>query len=55
MEIVSKEEYEEKMEILQKRYDNYDELKRFEAQLDMGIITKEEYNEKVKKVLASES
>ena len=55
MEIVSKEEYEEKMEILQKKYDNYDELKRFEAQLDMGIITKEEYNAKVKKVLASES
>lgn len=51
MEILSQEEYEEKMTVVQKKFDNYEQLRKIDMQLQMGIITKEEYTEKIDKVL----
>lgn len=51
MDVVTQEEYDEKMAIVQKKFDNREVLRKFGLQLDMGIISAEEYDEKVKKVL----
>mgnify|MGYP000998921581 FL=1 len=51
LEILSKAEYEEKMYQAQRKYDNYERIRKVEMQLDMGIITKEEYDAKMKEIL----
>ena len=51
MDIISTEEYEEKMEAAQRKFDNYEQLRKIQLQLQMGIITRAEYEEKVKKIL----
>lgn len=51
LDIITAQEYNEKLEAAQKRFDNYDLLKKIEAQLNMGIISRDEYNEKIKKAL----
>lgn len=51
MDIISNEEYEEKLASAQKRLDNYDLLRKVELQLEMGIISKAEYDEKIKNIL----
>jgi len=52
MDIIDKEEYDAKLAVVQKKYDNYDRLRKIDLQLQMGIITEEEYTEKVNKVLS---
>ena len=40
MEIISKEEYEQKLNIARKKVENFEEIKKIEQQFEMGIITK---------------
>lgn len=51
IDIISQEEYDEKLSIAQKKLDNFELLRKVQMQYEMDIITKEEYNEKVKKIL----
>ena len=51
MEIISKEEYEQKLNIARKKVENFEEIKKIEQQFEMGIITKEEKDEKINALL----
>lgn len=51
MEIISEEEYAEKLKPIQRKYDNHVQLRKIDMQLQMGIITKEEYDQKVEELL----
>lgn len=51
MEILSEEEYEEKLALAKNKLEHYDLLRKVDMQLSMGIITKSEYDEKVKNIL----
>lgn len=51
MDIITQEEYEEKLAAAQKKFDNYEQLRKIEMQLSMEIITREEYQEKLDKLL----
>ena len=51
MEIISKEEYEQKLNIASKKVENFEEIKKIEQQFEMGIITKEEKDEKINAIL----
>lgn len=51
MEIISKEEYEQKLNIAKKKVENFEEIKKIEQQFEMGIITKEEKDEKINVIL----
>lgn len=48
LEIISEKEYEVKLAAAQRKLENYDELRKIKLQYEMDIITKEEYDEKVK-------
>jgi len=47
MDVMTQDEYNLKLAKAQKKYDNFEEIRRIEAQCDMGIITKEEKNAKI--------
>ena len=51
MEIISKEEYEQKLNIARKKVEKFEEIKKIEQQFEMGIITKEEKDEKINALL----
>lgn len=51
MDILTQEEYDEKLSMAQKKLDNYDMLRKIEMQLQMGIISNDEYREKVENLL----
>lgn len=51
MDIISSDEYNEKMSVVQKKLDNYEQLRKIDLQLEMGIISRDEYTEKINKVL----
>ena len=51
MDIISKEEYEQKLNIARKKVENFEEIKKIEQQFEMGIITKEEKDEKINAIL----
>ena len=51
LDVISDDEYEEKLEKAQKKFDNFEALKKIQMQYEMDIITKEEYEEKVRNVL----
>ncbi len=51
MEIISKEEYEQKLNIARKKVENFEEIKKIEQQFEMSIITKEEKDEKINAIL----
>ena len=51
MEIICKEEYEQKLNIARKKVENFEEIKKIEQQFEMGIITKEEKDEKINAIL----
>ncbi len=51
MDVITVDEYNEKLALAQKKLDNYEILKRYEMQYNMQIITKEEYDEKVNEIL----
>lgn len=54
MDVISDEEYNDKLEKAQRRLDNFEVLKKIQMQYEMDIITREEYQEKVNKVLQIE-
>lgn len=51
MEIISREEYDEKVAVIQKKLDNYDQIRKIEMQLQMGIISSDEYEAKISQLL----
>lgn len=51
LDVITAEEYAEKLEKAQKKFDNFETLKKIQIQYEMDIITKEEYEEKVRNVL----
>lgn len=51
MDIISNEEYDEKLAAAQKKLDNFEQLRKIDMQLDMGIITKSEHEEKIRNIL----
>ena len=51
MDIISNEEYNEKLAAAQKKLDNFEQLRKIDMQLDMGIITKSEHEEKTRNIL----
>ena len=48
MDIITQEEHDAKLSIAQKKLDNFEAIRKLEQQQDMGIISKEEYQEKLK-------
>ncbi len=50
-DIISKEEYDSKLSVAEKKLDNYELLRKINLQFEMGIITDEEKREKIKEVL----
>ena len=51
LDVITEDEYAEKLEKAQKKFDNFETLKKIQTQYEMDIITKEEYEEKVRNVL----
>ena len=51
MEIITNEEYNEKLAAAQKKLDHFELLKKIDMQLEMGIINKAEHEEKVRNIL----
>ncbi len=51
LDVITYEEYEEKLAKAQKKFDNFEALKKIQMQYEMDIITREEYEEKVRNVL----
>lgn len=51
MDVLSQEEYDEKLAFAQKKLDNSEQLRKYEIQYEMGIISAEEYEQKVKALL----
>jgi len=49
--VISFDEYEEKLAKAQRKFDNFETLKKIQMQYEMDIITKEEYEDKVRNVL----
>jgi len=47
MEVVSQEEYDQKISVAQKKLDSFAEVRRLDEQLSMGIITKKEHTTKI--------
>ncbi len=50
LDIISKLEYERKLASAQRKLENFDELRKVKLQYEMDIITREEYDEKVKEL-----
>lgn len=51
MDIISQEEYDNKLAAAQKKLDNYEQLRKIDIQLQMGIISQEEHSEKISQLL----
>lgn len=51
MDIITTAEYYTKLDIAQMKLNNYDLIKKIDAQYEMGIITKEEHDEKINRLL----
>lgn len=51
MDILTQEEYDEKLAIVQRKLDNHEQLRKIDMQLQMGIITREEHAAKVDRLL----
>lgn len=52
MEIITVVEFDEKLAVAQKKLDNFDALRKLEIQYNMQIISKDEYDAKVKDILS---
>lgn len=50
MDVISQEEYAVKLSIAQKRFDNFEQIRKVEQQYEMNIITKEERNDRIKEL-----
>lgn len=53
MDLISQDEYNEKINNYRKRLDNFEEIKKIEQQYDFGIITLEEKNQKINLIIKS--
>lgn len=51
LDIITVDEYNDKLDLAQKKLDNFDILRKIDLQYDMQIITKEEYEAKVNEIL----
>lgn len=51
MEIIDKEIYDTKLSVHKKKLENFEEIRKLELQVDMGIITEEEKNAKLFEIL----
>ena len=50
MELMSQSEYEVKLAIAKKKYDNFEEIRKVQQLADMNLITKEEKESKIKEL-----
>lgn len=50
MDVLTQEDYNSKLMVLQKKLDNFEAIKRTEQQFDMGIITREEKDARIKEL-----
>ena len=50
MDVLSQEDYDAKLAVAQKKVDNFEAIRRVEQQLEMKLITKEEYAQKIKEL-----
>lgn len=48
MDVISQEDYNAKVSVAQKKFDNFEAIRKVEQQLEMNLITKDEYKEKIK-------
>lgn len=51
MDIITLEEYDEKITKAQKRLDNFDLIRKIDLQYEMNIISKSEHDEKIRQIL----
>ena len=51
LDVISEDEYDDKLAQARKKLENFETLKKIQMQYEMDIITKEEYEEKVKNIL----
>ncbi|MGL4865713.1 MAG: hypothetical protein ACRCZR_05800 [Cetobacterium sp.] len=51
MEIITRNEYDEKLNSISKRIENFEEIRRVEKQYEMGIISLKEKEDKMKKLI----
>ena len=51
MDVISQDEYDSKLSVVQKKLDNFEEIRKLEKQVDMKLITKEEKEAKIKALL----
>lgn len=51
MGVIEQSEYDEKVAVMKKKYDNFEKIRKIEQQRDMGIITEEEMNDKLFQLL----
>lgn len=50
MDILTRQEYEERLNVARKKAYNFDEIRRIKQQYDMGLISLDEKNEKIKQL-----
>ena len=50
MDIISQDEYDAKLAVAKKKYDNFEQIRKVEQQYDMKLITKEERDAKIKEL-----
>ncbi|MGL5279348.1 MAG: hypothetical protein ACRC8M_09825 [Cetobacterium sp.] len=51
MEIMTKNEYEEKLNLISRKIDNFEEIRRIEKQYELGIISLMEKEKKIKEIM----
>ena len=51
MDIITVEEYNEKLAVAEKKLDTFEQIRKVRMQLDMGIISKAEYDEKLNNII----
>ena len=51
MDVISQDEYDSKLSVVQRKLDNLKEIRKLEKQVDMKLITKEEKEAKIKALL----
>ena len=50
MDILSQEDYDAKIAVAKKKVDNFEKIRKIEQQAEMGLITKEEKQQKIKEL-----
>lgn len=50
MDVISQDEYDTKLAVAKKKYDNFEQIRKVEQQYDMKLITKEERDAKIKEL-----